>query len=125
MMTDERLKIIYKEGDATSDLNELIDLAMATEKSSVRRLSLSVVERQKMDESDLRTDFLDFCLDRMASLDEPPAVQALSMKLAFRMCQFYPELADEFKRSVEAMEIDFFTPAVKSVRRRILSGKMK
>ena len=47
------------------------------------------------------------------------------MKLAHRMCQFYPELMDELKRTLEAMEIDYYKPAVKSVRARILSGKMK
>ena len=42
-------------------LNELIDQAMQTENSSVRRLTLNIIERLKMDEDDLRTDFLDFC----------------------------------------------------------------
>ena len=42
-------------------LNELIDQAIQTENSSVRRLSLNIIERLKIDEEDLRTDFLDFC----------------------------------------------------------------
>jgi hypothetical protein len=29
------------------------------------------------------------------------------MKLAYRMCSFYPELMDELKRTLEAMEIDY------------------
>ena len=51
--------------------------------------------------------------------------QTLGMKLAFRMCKFYPELMDELKRTLEAMEIDYYKPAVKCVRSRILSGKLK
>ena len=47
------------------------------------------------------------------------------MKLAFRMCKFYPELMDELKRILEAMEIDYYKPAVKCVRNRILNGKLK
>ena len=47
------------------------------------------------------------------------------MKLAYRMCTFYPELMDELKRTIEAMEIDYYKPAVKGVRSKILSGRLK
>ena len=105
-------------------LNELIEQAMQTENSSVRRLTLNIIERLKIDEDNLRTDFLDFCFDHMMSVDEFPGIQTLCMKLAFRMCQFYPELMDELKRTLEAMETDYYKPAIKGLRRKILSGKM-
>ena len=110
------LKVIY---------NELIDQAMQTENSSVRRLTLNIIEKLKMDEDDLRTDFLDFCFEHMVSIEEFPGTQTLCMKLAFRMCTFYPELMDELKRTLEAMEIDYYKPAIKCLRKRILSGKFK
>ena len=106
-------------------LNELIDQAMQTENSSVRRLSLNIVERLEMSEDDLRTDFLDFCFEHMMNVEEFPGIQSVCMKLAYRMCKFYPELMDELKRTLEAMEIDYYKPAVKGVRNRILSGKLK
>ncbi len=87
--------------------HELIDQAMQTENSSVRRLTLNIIERLKMDEEDLRTDFLDFCFEHMVSIEE------------------YPELTDELKRTLEAMEIEYYKPAVKCLRKRILSGKFK
>ena len=98
---------------------------MQTENSSVRRLSLNIVERLSMTADDLRFDFLDFCLDRMVSIEEFLGIQAVCMKLAFRMYQVYPELADELQRTLEAMEIDYYKPAVKGVRKRILSGKIR
>ena len=106
-------------------LNELTDQAMQTENSSVRRLTLNIIERLKMDEDDLRTDFLDFCFEHMVSIEEFPGIQTLCMKLAYRMCSFYPELMDELKRTLEAIEIDYYKPAVKSLRKRILSVKFK
>ena len=106
-------------------LNELVDQAMQTENSSVRRLSLNIVERLEMAEDDLRTDFLDFCFEHMIDVEEFPGIQSVCMKLAFRMCKFYPELMDELKRTLEAMEIDYYKPAVKGVRNRILSGKIE
>ena len=106
-------------------LNELIDQAIQTENSSVRRLTLNIIERLSMDEDDLRTDFLDFCFEHMACIEEFPGIQTLCMKLAYRMCTFYPELMNELKRTLEAMEIDYYKPAVKCLRKRILSGKYK
>jgi len=110
------LKVIY---------NELIDQAMQTENSSVRRLTLNIIEKLKMDEDDLRTDFLDFCFEHMVSIEEFPGTQTLCMKLTFRMCTFYPELMDELKRTLEAMEIDYYKPAIKCLRKRIFSGRYK
>lgn len=110
------LKVIY---------NELIDQAMQTENSSVRRLTLNIIEKLKMDEDDLRSDFLDFCFEHMVSIEEFPGTQTLCMKLAFRMCTFYPELMDELKRTLEAMEIDYYKPAIKCLRKRIFSGQYK
>ena len=106
-------------------LDKFINQAMQTDNSSVRRLSLNVVERLQMSENDLRTDFLDFCFDHMMDVEEYPGIQSVCMKLAFRMCSFYPELMDELKRTLETMEIDYYKPAVKCVRNRILSGKLK
>ena len=104
-------------------LDELIDQAMQTENSSVRRLTLSIIERLKLTEDNLRADFLDFCMEHMVAGDEFPGVQTLCMKLANRMCNFYPELMEEFKRIVDAMEIDYYKPAVKGLRNKILNGK--
>ena len=106
-------------------LNELIDQSMQTENSSVRRLSLNIIERLEMSEEDLRTDFLDFCFEHMMNVEEFPGIQSVCMKLAYRMCKFYPELMDELKRTLEAMDIDYYKPAVKCVRNRILNGKLK
>lgn len=106
-------------------LNELIDQAMQTENSSVRRLTLNIIERLKMDKESLRTDFLDFCFEHMVSIEEHSGVQTLCMKLAYRMCTFYPELMDELKRTIEAMAIDYYKPAVKCLRKRILNGRYR
>ena len=106
-------------------LNEVIDQAMQTDNSSVRRLSLNIVERLELNVEDLRTDFLDFCFEHMVSIEEFSGTQTLCMKLAFRMCTFYPELMDELKRTLEAMEIDYYKPAIKCLRKRIFSGQYK
>lgn len=102
--------------------NSLIDLAMTTANASIRRLSLNLTERLAMHKDNLRTDFLDFCLDHAIAVDESPGIQSLCMKLAFRMCRFYPELQEELLRILQAMEITYYKPSVKSVRNKILNG---
>ena len=106
-------------------LHELIDLALTADNSSVRRLTLNVIERLQMSEDDLRTDFLDFCLNHMTDVAEYPGIQSLCMKLAYRMSGFYPELREEVVRTIKAMEPNYYKPAVRSVIRRILTGKLK
>ena len=104
-------------------MDELIDLALKTDSSSVRRLSLNVVDMLEMKEEDLRSDLYDFCLEHAVDVEELPAIQAICMKIAFRISTFYPELMAELKRILEGMEIEYYKPAVKSIRSRILSGK--
>ena len=49
--------------------------------------------------------------------------QTLCMKLAYRICSFFPELMEEFVRIVDAMEIAYYKPALKGLRAKILNGK--
>lgn len=105
--------------------DELIDMAIRCHNSSIRRALFGIIQRLDMKEEDVRTDFLDHCLNQMADPDEVPSVQALCMKLAYKMCTFYPELMEELKRTLEGMEISYYTPAVKNVRSKILSNKYK
>lgn len=105
-------------------LNEFIELAMQTKESAVRRLSLNIVERLKLTEDDLRTDFLDFCLEHMVSIEEPSGIQSLCMKIAYHMCRFYPELMDEFMRTIDSIELSYYKPAIRCVVNRIKKGKL-
>lgn len=103
--------------------DELIDIVLTTENVALRRLVLNLLERQSYDADSIRSDFLDFCLDGMASLDEPPGVQSLCMKLANKMCALYPELHEEFMNILYNMDTDFYKPGLRSVRTKILKGK--
>lgn len=101
-------------------LNELIDRAMQTDNSSIRRMLLCIIDRIDISINDLRTDWLNFCLDNMTDPRQSPAIQALCMKHAWRMCRFYPELMGEMQRIIEDLETDYYTPATKSVIRHIM-----
>ena len=104
-------------------LDELIDQALKTDSSSVRRLSLNIIDKLEMKEEDLRSDLYDFCLEHAVDVEELSGIQSICMKIAYRISSFYPELMAELKRILEGMEIEYYKPAVKSIRTRILTGK--
>ena len=104
----------------TLPYNDLIDLTMVTPDTSLRRLTLNLVEKQEITEESMRTDFLDFCLLHMHMPEEPPGVQALCMKLSHRMCLPYPELLHEFYETLSLMQPEDCKPGMKH-----LINKMK
>lgn len=112
--TDDELSVLVSRRD------EMTDLVLSTGNTGLRRMLLAILYRMPCTAEDVRTDFLDFCLSCMVSLDQPPGVQSLCMKTARRLCSFYPELSEEFMRTVKGMEPCYYTPALKSVRNKIL-----
>ena len=83
-------------------LSEFINQAMQIDNSSVRRLSLNVIERLEMSENDLRTDFLDFCFEHMIDVEELPGIQSVCMKLAFRTRLPYVQILPRTDGRIEA-----------------------
>ena len=104
-------------------LTDLTGLAMTTTDSAVRRLALTLSMRLPITEADLRSDFLDFCLEHMTDMAEPPGVQSCCMRLAHAMCAFHPELREELRRTLETMEPEYYKPAVRSIRKKILDSR--
>ena len=98
---------------------QLIDYAMSTPDSSLRRFSLRLVDAQGVAKEEMRTDFLDFCLQHMIMLEEPPGVQSLCMKLAYRMCRFYPDLLHEFEETLKMMPSEHYKPGVRYLIKKL------
>lgn len=103
-----------------SKQNALIDEIMKTTSTTKRRLILTLLERQPFAKEDLRTEFLDFCLLRIASPIQPVGIRALCVKLAYKQCHFYPELLEELKHTLDMLEQEGETPAIKNVKKNIL-----
>lgn len=100
-------------------LDHFIDLAMSTQDVSLRRLVLNIIEKLESKKDELRTDFLDFCLSHMLSPQETPGVQSLCMKLAYRQCQYYPELINEFKEYISSID-NGYAICIQSLRKKML-----
>ena len=101
--------------------NELINEALVCQHPGKRRLILSLLFRQPLNNPP-RTDFLDFCLERMIAKSELPGVQTLCMKLAYELCRHTPELLQEFRSMLDIIEPHLLPISLRTVRKNILNA---
>jgi len=101
-----------------SKQNELIEEVLKCQHPGKRRLILALLYRQPL-ANPPRTDFLDFCLERMIAKSELPGVQTLCMKLAYELCRQTPELLKEYQSMLELIEPDFLPISLRTVRKNI------
>lgn len=101
--------------------DELMQEAMHTSSETKCRLLLTLLATQPFREENLRTDFLDFCMNQMISSSSPAGIRALCMKLSYLQCKLYPELLAELRSALEMLEeASPLSPALKVARRNIL-----
>lgn len=101
--------------------NELIDKVLVCPHNGRRRLILNLIYQQPVADP-LRVDFLDFCMERMVSREEPTGVQAVCMKLAYKLTCSIPELQQEVRTLLEIMEPELLSPALRSSRKNVLKA---
>lgn len=101
--------------------NQLIEEVLICSHPGKRRLLLALILKQPLPEIP-RTDFLDFCLDRMMSKQELPGVQTICMKLAYEMCRNTPELKQELLTILDMIQPDLLQISMKTVRKNVLKA---
>ena len=103
-----------------SKQQELMEAVMRTENITKRRIMMVLLERQPFTEKGFRADYLDFCLEHMAMLEEPYGIRALCMKQAFAQCSLVPELLSEFEATLELMDDNFLSPGLRTAKRNVM-----
>lgn len=98
--------------------DDLIAQLMATGHPGKRRLILMLLEQQPVDEDDVRSDYLDYCLSKINS-NEPCGIRVLCLKQAFALCRFYPELMAELKNEMDLMECGALSAGLLSASKNI------
>ena len=107
-----------------SKQQELIEAVMCTKSATKRRLMMVLLERQPFTEEGFRADYLDFCIEHMAMMEEPYGIRAMCMKQAFVQCSLVPELLPELEATLQLMDDNFLSPGLCTAKRNILK-KMK
>lgn len=98
--------------------DDMIDMLLAEQDTSKKRMLLQLLREQDFDPDKMRTDLLDFCFSKINSECEPYAVRCFSIYVAFRMCQHYPELISELGQYLDLMSKQSLSPGLKSALRQ-------
>lgn len=100
--------------------SELVEFVLKAEDVTLRRLTMTLLERMPWEQEDVRADFLDFCIERIISPTEKPGVRSLAIKLTYAQSRYYPELLLELRTVLDSIAEYPLPPAVKCSRKNIL-----
>lgn len=112
----------YKETEVwlTGQVAFIINIIQTTPHEKTQRLLLSILERLKLDATNIDIKFLDYCLNNIHSRKTACAIRVLSIKLAYKLSVEYPELLMELKMTLECLDSSTLNPSVACVKKNIL-----
>lgn len=100
--------------------DQLIDRCLMEQDTTKLRLMLTLLLRQPYTEEDVRTDFIDFCLMRLADPKSPYAVRAQCIKLAYEQMRYWPELLNELRQTLNIISCEPLSPGLRSAWRQVM-----
>ncbi len=105
--------------------NQLIDLLIGTKDKSFSRMLFSILRRQTFEKSNLRTDFLDFCLSQIVNTNQAIAIRAHAIYVSYSLCKAYPELLNELFMTLQMLESETLSAGLLHARNTIMSAIKK
>ena len=100
--------------------DQLIDRCLNEKDATKLRLMLNLLLRQPFTEEDVRTDFIDFCLMRLANPKSPFAIRAQCIKLAYEQMRYWPELLNELRQTLNMISYEPLSPGLRSAWRQVM-----
>ena len=100
--------------------DDLIDRVLVEKNETKRRLILQLLLRQPFEEKSLRSDFIDFCIAKIAACSQPDAIRCYCMKLAYEQMKYYPELLTELKAAIDMLEQEPLSPGLTSAKKQVM-----
>jgi hypothetical protein len=105
--------------------NQLIDLLIGTKDKSFSRMLFSILRRQTFEKSNLRTDFLDFCLNEIVNSNQAIAIRAHAIYVSYSLCKAYPELLNELFMTLQMLESETLSAGLLHARNAIMTAIKK
>ena len=102
--------------------NQLIDLLIGTKDKSFARILFSILRRQTFEKSNLRTDFLDFCLNQIVNTNQAIAIRAHAIYVSYSLCKAYPELLNELFMTLQMLESETLSAGLLHARKAIMTA---
>lgn len=94
--------------------DDMIDRLLVETDVAKCRMLLQILREQEYEPSEIRSDFLDYCLSKINSEHEPYAIRCFSLYAAYKMCSHFPELVAELEQHLDLMELQPLSPGLKS-----------
>lgn len=108
-------------------IERLILLSIQATNNSLKRSVLSVIINLPLPEN-LSVEFINVCFERMISMKEPVAVQALSMRLLQRIAEKEPEFIPEILVTLENVDLTAVSAGYLAIRKnvmKVLNARLK
>ena len=105
--------------------NKLINLLIGTKDKSFARILFSILRRQTFEKSNLRTDFLDFCLNEIVNSNQAIAIRAHAIYVSYSLCKAYPELLNELFMTLQMLESEMLSAGLLHARNAIMTAIKK
>jgi len=100
---------------------ELVELAISSPPSGLLRGCLSILNNINLPDP-IPVDLLNACFDWMISPKSAIAVQALSMKILYRICLKEPDLKPELIAYLQNIDSECYSAGFNSTRRNVLNS---
>lgn len=100
--------------------DQLIERAITEQDVTKLRLILTLLLRQPFYEEAIRTDFIDFCLMRLADPKSPYAIRTLCIKLAYEQMKSWSELLNELRQMLDLISNEPLSPGLRSAWRQVI-----
>lgn len=100
--------------------DQLIDRCLKEQDATKLRLMLALLLRQPYTEEDVRTDFIDYCLMRLADPKSPYAIRAQCIKLAYEQMRYWLELLNELRQTLMMISCEPLSPGLRSAWRQVM-----
>lgn len=101
--------------------DELAMCAMSTNHGGLQRGCLSILLNLSFP-TVIQVDLINACFEWMISQKSPVSVQALSMKILFRICKSEPDFKHELVAYLENLDFENYSAGFKSTRNNVLKA---
>ena len=98
---------------------EIMKFAISVSHGGILRGCLSILSNLRLPDT-IPVDFINACFEWMISPKSPIAVQSLSMKLLYSICQKEPEMSTELIAYLENVDFECYSAGFNSTRKNIL-----
>lgn len=109
---------------STKNTLKLMEFACTIQKSGLLRSVLSIIINLPLP-NEIPVKFINTCFDKMISMKEPVAVQALSMKMLQRIANKEPDFIPEIIVTLENVDTSNVSAGYIAIRRNVLNTLYK